>query len=274
MTPPDPLPPLAEPYREFELSGWEDAAARYGGSFERATTPFIAPLLDALAVAEGMRLLDLACGTGRLAAQAASRGARVVGVDFAAGMLAQARGRAASLVRGDAERLSFSAGAFDAVAINFGVHHFPYPLRALCEVRRVLRPGGRLGFTIWESPEINPVQRLVFDAVRAIGGSAPQLPPPPGGGVTDAAACNRLLHRAGFAADRIVITPVQTLLRFASGRALLDMLREGTVQTAAVIQAQSDFAALVEAAERVIEQYRDGSDFAVPARALLVSAVR
>lgn len=272
MSTPRDLPPLAEPYREFELNGWEDAAARYGDSFERATTPFIAPLLDALAITDGARLLDLACGTGRLAAQAASRGATVVGVDFAANMLALARGQSASLVRGDAECLPFEADAFDAVAINFGVHHFPYPLRALAEVRRVLHTRGRFGFTIWEAPDVNAVQKLVFDAVRASGGSAPQLPPPPGGAVTDAAACHRLLHLAGFDADGIVVTPVQASLRFASGRELLDMLRQGTVQTAAVIHAQPDFDALVQATERGIEQYRDGGDFAVPARALLVCA--
>ena len=52
MPTPDELPPLAEPYREFELNGWEAAAARYADSFERATTPFIEPLLDALAEEE------------------------------------------------------------------------------------------------------------------------------------------------------------------------------------------------------------------------------
>lgn len=270
----DDLPPLAEPYREFELNGWENAAARYADSFERATTPFIEPLLDVLAVERGTQLLDLACGTGGLTAAALQRGAQVEGVDFAANMLALAHEHGAPLVRGDAERLPFAAGSFDAVAINFGVHHFPYPLRALGEALRVLLPGGRVAFTVWDSPDVNPVQKLVFDAIRATGGAPPALPPPPGGGVTDAAACHRLLHVAGFADECIAITPVQSPLQFSTGRALVEMLQRGTVQTAAVIDAQTDYAALVRAVEREIERYRDGELYTVPARALLVRAER
>lgn len=266
------LPPMAQPYREFELNGWEAAAPRYAASFERATTPFIDPLLDGLEVERDIRLLDLACGTGRLTAAAMQRGAQVVGVDFAANMLMLARANGVPLVRGDAECLPFVDRSFDAVAINFGVHHFPYPLRAVADARRVLRPRGRLGFTIWESPDVHPVQKIVFDAIRVTGSATPALPPPPGGGVTDAEACHRLLHLAGFADDCIHITPVQQPLRFETGRALIDMLRRGTVQTAAVIEAQPDFEALVQAVEREIERYRAEEGYVVPARALLARA--
>ncbi|MFO7188877.1 MAG: methyltransferase domain-containing protein [Pseudomonadota bacterium] len=265
---------FTEPYRDFELRGWERAAARYGDSFERATLPFVEPLLGALGLAAGMGLLDLACGTGRLSAAARDRGAWVAGADFAHNMLLQARAAGVPLVRADAERLPFRDAAFDAVAINFGVHHFPYPLRALAEAHRVLGPGGRLAFTVWQSPEINPTQKLVFDAIRALGGGRPELPPPPGGGVTDAAACRRLLHMAGFAEGSITIEAVQAPLEFASGRALVEMLRRGTVQTAAVIDAQPDYEALVAEVERGIERYRDGATLRVPAQALLARAVR
>lgn len=270
------VPPWSEPYREFELRGWENAAARYADSFERATAPFIDALLDALAVGDQSDVLDLACGTGRLGVQAAARGGRVIGVDFAANMLqrAQASISVVKFVRADAERLPFAAECLDAVAINFGVHHFPFPLRALAEAHRVLRPRGRLAFTIWAAPDINPVQKLVFDAIRAAGGAAPALPPPPGGGVTDDATCRRLLRVAGFDAAQVSIVDVQARLSFDSGRALIDMLREGTVQTAAVINAQPAERrdAIIAALDHAIERYRDGGVFRVPAQALLVSA--
>jgi SAM-dependent methyltransferase len=272
------IPPLSEPYREFELDGWERAAAHYADSFERATAPFVEPLLDALGVGERCDVLDLACGTGRLAARAAARGAHVTGADFSANMLrhAQARAPGSAYVRADAERLPFAAQSFDAVAINFGVHHFPFPLRALAEAQRILRQGGRLAFTIWAAPDVNPVQTLVFDAIRAVGAAAPALPPPPGGGVTDGATCRRLLRQAGFVSSQIEIAEVQALLNFASGRALIDMLREGTVQTAAVINAQASerMGAIEAEIARSIERYRDGDVLRVPALALLVSAAK
>ncbi len=267
-----------DPYRQFEQNGWERAAARYVDTFERATAPLAQALLDTLLVGAGTTLLDLACGAGLLASHAARRNAQVVGADFARNMLvrAQQRAPAALFVQADAERLPFNANAFDAVAISFGVHHFPFPSRALAETQRVLRPGGRLAFTIWAAPDVNPLQKLVFDAIRATGGKAPQLPPPPGGGVTDAAACTRLLVGAGFAADGIRVETAEAPVALTSAAALIGMLREGTVQTAAVIDAQGterlrDIEIHIDAA---MARYRSGDGYVVPALALLVSAVK
>lgn len=280
VTDPDSRPPSSppEPYRQFEHTGWERAAARYVDTFERATAPLAQALLDTLRVGTGTSLLDLACGAGLLAGQAMQRGANVVGADFARNMLARAQQRApaAVFVQADAERLPFGTNAFDAVAISFGVHHFPFPSRALAETQRVLRPGGRLAFTIWAAPDINPLQKLVFDAIRATGGKAPQLPPPPGGGVTDAAACTKLLIGAGFPADGIRVETAEAPVPLRSAAALIGMLREGTVQTAAVIDAQGearlrDIESHIDAA---MARYRSGDSYVVPALALLVSAVK
>ena len=86
----------------------------------------------------------------------------------------------------------------------------------------------------------------------------------------------RNLREAGFASSQIEIVEVQALLSFASGRALIDMLREGTVQTAAVINAQpaERIDAIVGEVERAIERYRVGDVLRVPALALLVCAVK
>lgn len=94
------------------------------------------------------RLLDLGCGTGQLAdrLQSELRGARVVGCDFSAGMLAQAarRSRRGRWVRGDALRLPFRDGSFDAVTTTEAFHWFPDQRRVLAECRRVLAPHGCL----------------------------------------------------------------------------------------------------------------------------------
>lgn len=106
--------------------------------------------LRRLGLPAGARLLDLCCGTGDLALAFAATGVRVVGADFAGPMLPLARAKAqragleARWLRGDALRLPFAAGSFDAVAVAFGVRNFEDPQAGLAECARVLRPGGRL----------------------------------------------------------------------------------------------------------------------------------
>jgi len=93
-------------------------------------------------------VLDVGCGTGQLAARMGREltGTHVVGCDFSAGMLSQARARDARIpwVQGDAGRLPFRDGAFDTVVSTEAFHWFPDPVGALTEMRRVLRPDGRL----------------------------------------------------------------------------------------------------------------------------------
>src|SRR5919199_2114132 len=106
-------------------------------------------------VAPGERVLDLACGTGNAASEAARAGARVTGLDAAPRLIevAEARAAAASLdiefVVGDAQDLPFGDGAFDCVLSVFGVIFVPDPPRAMNEILRVLAPGGRALISAW-----------------------------------------------------------------------------------------------------------------------------
>jgi demethylmenaquinone methyltransferase/2-methoxy-6-polyprenyl-1,4-benzoquinol methylase len=102
---------------------------------------------EALALSRGDRVLDLAAGTATSSAALAKAGAEVVGCDFSLGMLrvGKAAGHAGvDLVAGDALRLPFADGAFDAVTISFGLRNTADRSRALAELLRVTRPGGRL----------------------------------------------------------------------------------------------------------------------------------
>ncbi len=98
-------------------------------------------------VAPGDRVLDAACGTGDLAVIAAKAGANVTGLDFSEAMLERARRKSADIewVRGDLLALPFDDESFDAATVGFGVRNVADLPGAIEELRRVLRPGGRLG---------------------------------------------------------------------------------------------------------------------------------
>jgi demethylmenaquinone methyltransferase / 2-methoxy-6-polyprenyl-1,4-benzoquinol methylase len=96
----------------------------------------------------GGRALDVACGSGKLTREllrATGTSGLVVGLDFSGGMLRVATEQAAgpTYVRGDALRLPFAEGAFDAVTVAFGLRNFADPERGLREMARVLKPDGR-----------------------------------------------------------------------------------------------------------------------------------
>lgn len=110
--------------------------------------------IRALAPQPGERVLDVAAGTGKSSAAIAKSGASVVAVDFSAGMIAVGRKKHPDIefVEGDAMKLPFAAGEFDAVTISFGLRNVAKPLKALKEMYRVLKPGGRIVVCEFSTP--------------------------------------------------------------------------------------------------------------------------
>jgi demethylmenaquinone methyltransferase/2-methoxy-6-polyprenyl-1,4-benzoquinol methylase len=101
----------------------------------------------AAVVRAGDRVLDACCGTGDLALADERAGGTVTGLDFSEPMLERARRKSTSIewIQGDALALPFEDGSFDAVTVGFGVRNVTDVERGLGELRRVLRPGGRVG---------------------------------------------------------------------------------------------------------------------------------
>ena len=126
----------------------------------------------------GMRVLDVACGSGNLAVATARRGCATKGVDIAANLVAQARERAAAerldieFREGDAEALPYGDGEFDAVVTMFGAMFAPRPEAVAAELLRVTKPGGFIAMANW-TPE--GFIGKMFEVFKK------HLPPPPPG---------------------------------------------------------------------------------------------
>jgi SAM-dependent methyltransferase len=147
------------------------------GVVARTVAAGAADFVAGLPLTPGMRVLDVATGTGNLAIPAARTGAIVTGVDIATNLLEQARTRAsaegltATFDEGDAEALPYPDASFDAVITMFGAMFAPRPELVAAELARVLRPGGMLAMANW-----NPAS---FSGKMFRVGST-HVPPPPG----------------------------------------------------------------------------------------------
>jgi SAM-dependent methyltransferase len=127
-------------------------------AYERVAEEF-APIhervLSAVGLRPGERLLDVGCGTGGLAVQAARLGADVVGLDLSPGQLEKARAAVAAeglrirLDEGDCQAMPYGDGSFDVVVSVFAAVFAPSHAAAAAELARVCRPGGRLALTAW-----------------------------------------------------------------------------------------------------------------------------
>jgi len=111
--------------------------------------------VERLGIQPGMKVLDVACGTGNTAIPGARKGAEVTGVDIAPNLLEQARKRAADeglkirFQEGDAEELPYQDQAFDVVLTMFGAMFAPRPQRVAAELVRVCKPGGLIAMANW-----------------------------------------------------------------------------------------------------------------------------
>ena len=257
-------------FREFEHAGWEQLPKRYHGAFASLTVQAIVPLLDAVLAKRGTKLLDVASGPGYVANAAAERGASVVGTDFAAAMVAEASRRypAIEFREGDAEELPFGDASFDAVTMNFGLLHLGRPERAIAEAYRVLRTGGRFGFTVWAKPEEARGFGIVLGAIQKHGNMNAPIPAgPPFFRFSDAEECRRALTEAGFAKPDVRSVP-QTW-RLDSPEALWEFMSGSTVRTGALLRAQSPQALAAIRAEVIASSRRE-----LPMPAMLASATK
>ena len=261
-------------FQAFEHAGWENIVDAYDAAFRALTAQTIGPLLDATSVGTGTQVLDEATGPGYVAAAAATRGAYVTAVDFAAAMVAEALRRQPGLdVRqADVESLPFADASFDAVVMNFGALHLAQPDHAFAEAYRVLRPGGGFAFTVWAPPQISAGYDMVLRAIHAHGTMNVPLPPgPPLFRFGDPAESTRSLHAVGFTDVQAVVVPL--VWELPRPEAMLEVMHCGTVRMGGLLQAQSPDAldAIRAAVTEEAATYATAGGIAVPMGATLTS---
>jgi SAM-dependent methyltransferase len=252
--------PSAEPQPlqpDQDIARWDRHAAAYEAVFERLTDAFAAQALDLLEPIAGAALLDLAAGAGGAALQAAARGAHVTAFDASEAMVTRIRARAAgaSIVAEQVDaRLALPRpdAAYGAALSCFGVVILPDPIPALRELRRVLRPGGRLAVVTWTEPGRYELATRLWAAVTQVRGA----PPPPGPvpaqlRYTDPGALAALMVEGGF--DAPEITRVEAPLRADSARALAAALGFAPGMAALLAGLGPDRAAVEDAFAQALE---------------------
>ena len=206
-----------EEARRRSRAAWSAVAPGWSTQREelwRVSRPVSEWLVRRLDPQPGDTVLELAAGpgdTGLLAARMVGESGRVIITDFAPGMIAAARRRAEEVgaknaeVRVlDAERMDLETHSVDGILCRWGYMLMTDPAAAFAESRRVLRPGGRVAFSVWTARERNPVLSLASDVLVELGHTPPPDPEAPGAfAMADPGRIRELVVAAGFAEPEI-----------------------------------------------------------------------
>ena len=210
---------MSEAPNASQVEYWNTATGPTWAALQAPLDRQLAPLgragMAVLAPRAGEQILDIGSGSGDTSLELAAAvppGGAVTGVDISQPMLEVARRRAEGLagvrfVEADAQTYPFAPGSFDAAFSRFGVMFFADPPAAFSNIRRALKPGGRIAFVCWQAPSENPIMVL---PMMAAASHLPPAPPPepfaPGPfAFADPERVRGILAEAGFA--DIQITP-------------------------------------------------------------------
>ena len=260
-------------------SGWQRGAAARGQALDALTEL----MLDLAGVTVGSTVLDLGAGTGDqtvLAARRIGPGGMVLATDISASMLAltQEAARAADLPNVqtrvmDAQRLELESGSFDAAMARFSLQFVPDVQRALAEVRRVVKPGGRFAAVVFSAVERNPFRA----APQAIASRLAGKPFPESGpgqwALNDPTTLGSAFRQAGF--RDVDVRAVRFVYRFESLADAVRNLKEAQPPLAKLLGelTEDDRAAAWAEINQTLQPFVGPDGFAAPSEALIVVGV-
>ena len=155
---------------------------------------------------------------------------------------------------GDAQALGFDTDSFDAVLMNFGLLHLSHPELAFIESFRVLRSGGRYGFTVWAGPDLSPGAKIVDDAIRSHADLQVPLPQGPDYFCYGRASeCTAVLNDVGFERGSVQFETVTSKWKVPTATYLFECERYAGVRTAALLARQSE-----DVLNKIAKQIADG----------------
>ena len=234
-----------------QIAYWNGPGGQHWTERQQVQDTLLAPvsdiLIDRAKAKAGERIIDIGCGCGATTlafAQKVGVGGHVTGIDISAPMLARARqlapaGAQVDFVLADATVYPFVPQSFDLLASRFGVMFFAEPALSFANMRKALRPSGRLAFACWRDPRENPFFMAPLQAVYKHAPKLPQLGPEDPGPFSFAseARVNRILREAGFSG--IAMEPSDLWLDIAVGRGL-DAAVQGALEIGPASRALQD----------------------------------
>jgi SAM-dependent methyltransferase len=225
-------PPTGHDQNADQIAYWNGPGGQRWADRQQSQDVLLAPVaeivIDRAKTKAGERIVDVGCGSGATTialAQKVGPNGHVLGIDISAPMLARARqlspnGAPVEFVLADATIYPFEPASFDLLASRFGVMFFAEPALSFANMRKALRPSGRLAFACWREPRDNP---FFMAPLQAVYKHVPKLPPPgpddPGPfAFASEARVNRVLSEAGF--TDIAMERCDLALDIAIGRGL------------------------------------------------------
>jgi len=267
---------IGDEFTRFEHEGWERVADKYDSVWSSLTRKFIPYLIDTAQLSAGMSVLDVACGPGYVSDAIRKVGAIPTGIDFSEKMVAIAKRMFPGIrfSQGDAQDLPCADASFDRVLVNFGLLHLSQPEKACAEAFRVLKSGGRFGFTVWAGPEENPGAKIVNDAIEAHADLDVELPEgPPHYLYGEKQECRKVLEQAGFDGNSMIYETRSVEWHLPTATYFFEAERDAAVRTAGLLARQSPerLDAIRSAIEEAVRRYATGEEFVIPMAAHVVA---
>jgi SAM-dependent methyltransferase len=273
-----------------QIAYWNGPGGQRWAARQQSQDVVLAPvsdvLIDRAKAKAGERILDVGCGAGAtsfaLAQKVGSTG-RVLGIDVSSPMLTRARevapkGVPVDFILADATVYPFEPAAFDLLASRFGVMFFAQPALSFANLRKALKPSGRLAFACWREPRDNP---FFMAPLQAVYKHVPKLPQPgpddPGPfSFASEARVNRVLGEAGFSGIKMERCDLSLDIAVGKGldAAVESALEIGPASRALAEQPDDVRAAARKSMREALAAFAKGQTVPLPASIWIVTASR